>query len=663
MNYRTIISGSRSCTELRHIYDAVKASGFSPSVVISGTCRGPDRFGEEWAKANGVPIERFPADWNQYGKQAGYIRNVDMACHAEALIAVWDGESNGTRHMINAARAKGLKVFVYMFKEERADMKFDDLEQECLACQKCKIGGQVLDGKPATVLSNGNIKAKIMVVGQNPGRDEVSQHTPFIGISGKIFDECLEANTVLKREDLYICNSVCCLRYNCKVLLGDGSYKTISQMVREKYSGEVMTISQSGKLEKRRVTNWYKNDLGTRKCYKLSYQNAKRNNRGRSGPTLTEDHPVLTRTGYKKVSDLSLEDEIAIGEPSPNIVLQDIIYGSMLGDAHISTRYEESHCIRHKSYSLFKKECLKSLGAKSWDFYSKDGHHQSRIYTSSSRFWRSLREKFYPHGKKEIMFLETLNPLIVAIWYMDDGNLTKFKNRNPSMCFSTNSFEKKGVEHLCSLLSKFSGTDDIKCIKSNGWRIRVGAKGTEKIAAKIAEYILPVFRYKLPEMFRNIPFHDVSKKCKSDQNRWEKNLLKTEVEYPEKSVYCIDVEKNHNFIVDGGIVVHNCFTPENRKPTELEFQNCSDFLQKQIDLVKPVVVVTLGGVALRALTGLNGITKYHAKPVFSYKYKVTVFPLLHPSPLNTNRPEKKKEFCDGLKALNTFIANQCQTMS
>lgn len=99
----------------------------------------------------------------------------------------------------------------------------------------------------------------------------------------------------------------------------------------------------------------------------------------------------------------------------------------------------------------------------------------------------------------------------------------------------------------------------------------------------------------------------------------------------------------------------NCWTPENRKPTESEFRNCSYFLAKQIEFLKPKIVVTLGGVALRAVTGLNGITKFHAKVQYSTKYKVNVFPLLHPSPLNTNRPDKKKEFCDGIVKLKEYL--------
>ena len=99
----------------------------------------------------------------------------------------------------------------------------------------------------------------------------------------------------------------------------------------------------------------------------------------------------------------------------------------------------------------------------------------------------------------------------------------------------------------------------------------------------------------------------------------------------------------------------SCFTPENRKPTEFEFTQCSEFLKGQIEIIKPKVVITLGGVALRVMTGLNGITKFHALPQYSTKYKVIVFPLLHPSPLNTNRPDKKLEFCNGIKALKRYL--------
>lgn len=93
--------------------DAVRASCFSPSVVLCGGAPGVDRLGSEWAKARGIPVEDYPAEWEKFGKRAGPIRNIVMANAADALIAVWDYKSPGTRHMIGEATRRRLKVYIH----------------------------------------------------------------------------------------------------------------------------------------------------------------------------------------------------------------------------------------------------------------------------------------------------------------------------------------------------------------------------------------------------------------------------------------------------------------------------------------------------------------------------------------------------------------------
>lgn len=110
---KTIIAGSRSIADPETVAAAVEASGFEIAEVVSGCCRGVDRLGERWARRHGIPIQRFPADWQKHGKAAGPIRNRSMADYADALIAIWDGESRGTANMIEEAEKRGLKVFVY----------------------------------------------------------------------------------------------------------------------------------------------------------------------------------------------------------------------------------------------------------------------------------------------------------------------------------------------------------------------------------------------------------------------------------------------------------------------------------------------------------------------------------------------------------------------
>jgi len=79
-------------------------------VIVCGMARGADTLGERYAKANGIRVEYYPADWNKYGKSAGYIRNEQMAKNADALIAFWDGKSKGTKNMIDLAEKYRLNI-------------------------------------------------------------------------------------------------------------------------------------------------------------------------------------------------------------------------------------------------------------------------------------------------------------------------------------------------------------------------------------------------------------------------------------------------------------------------------------------------------------------------------------------------------------------------
>lgn len=92
--------------------------------IISGGGIGADRLGEQFASGLGYDIERFPADWDRYGKQAGFLRNVEMAEAAVQggndgrLIAFWDGVSKGTRHIIDTAIKYGLITHVIHFEKD-----------------------------------------------------------------------------------------------------------------------------------------------------------------------------------------------------------------------------------------------------------------------------------------------------------------------------------------------------------------------------------------------------------------------------------------------------------------------------------------------------------------------------------------------------------------
>lgn len=115
MNNKVIIAGSRTCPE-KDLTLFEKVSGILRNLenieIVSGTARGADRFGEWLASECGYELTKFPADWDKYGKSAGYIRNKEMAEYATHLVAIWDGKSRGTKHMIDLANREGLLVRV-----------------------------------------------------------------------------------------------------------------------------------------------------------------------------------------------------------------------------------------------------------------------------------------------------------------------------------------------------------------------------------------------------------------------------------------------------------------------------------------------------------------------------------------------------------------------
>ena len=73
-------------------------------VFVSGNCRGADKLGEQFACENHYDIEKYPADWQRFGKSAGPKRNENMARVADYIICFWDGKSKGTQSMIDFAK-------------------------------------------------------------------------------------------------------------------------------------------------------------------------------------------------------------------------------------------------------------------------------------------------------------------------------------------------------------------------------------------------------------------------------------------------------------------------------------------------------------------------------------------------------------------------------
>lgn len=113
--FRVIIAGGRDFQNyslLRETMDRLLVNVQDEVVIICGKARGADLLGERYAQDRGYAVHPFPADWKHHGRSAGYIRNEEMARNADALVAFWDGQSPGTKHMIETAGRYGLNIRV-----------------------------------------------------------------------------------------------------------------------------------------------------------------------------------------------------------------------------------------------------------------------------------------------------------------------------------------------------------------------------------------------------------------------------------------------------------------------------------------------------------------------------------------------------------------------
>ncbi len=113
---KVIIAGSRNFNNyelLKTICDQLITKEF---VIISGCAKGADKLGELYGLHNNIKIEKYPANWNLYGKSAGYIRNKLMAENATHCICFWNGESKGTKNMIDLAKQYNLKLKIIDIK-------------------------------------------------------------------------------------------------------------------------------------------------------------------------------------------------------------------------------------------------------------------------------------------------------------------------------------------------------------------------------------------------------------------------------------------------------------------------------------------------------------------------------------------------------------------
>ena len=110
---KAAVIGSREFNDYEKLKEIL--SFFPITKIISGGARGADSLSERYAKENGIPTEIYLAQWDLFGKKAGFMRNTTIVENSDIVIAFWNQKSKGTRDSIGKASKMKKNTFIVYF--------------------------------------------------------------------------------------------------------------------------------------------------------------------------------------------------------------------------------------------------------------------------------------------------------------------------------------------------------------------------------------------------------------------------------------------------------------------------------------------------------------------------------------------------------------------
>lgn len=112
-----IIAGTRTFKNYKLMCTVMKVirEKYPCIQIISGGAKGADKLGELYALKHKIPYTVYEAEWDKYGKKAGFKRNEQMAQIGQVLVLFWNGDSSGSRDMLHLGIQYGLDCNVMMY--------------------------------------------------------------------------------------------------------------------------------------------------------------------------------------------------------------------------------------------------------------------------------------------------------------------------------------------------------------------------------------------------------------------------------------------------------------------------------------------------------------------------------------------------------------------
>lgn len=177
-----------------------------------------------------------------------------------------------------------------------------------------------------------------------------------------------------------------------------------------------------------------------------------------------------------------------------------VVIGSVLGDGYIriipgrnDAFLEINHSLKAKDYVDYKYQLLKRLVISApRERIICDDRKAYRFFTKQHKDITDIHKLFYKNGRKIVPEALDLNPLMIAIWYMDDGS----RSRDRDVYINTQQFLLKDQKRLLSFLRKIGVKARLNKDKKY-YRIRILKESISDFVKIISPHIPPSMKYKL----------------------------------------------------------------------------------------------------------------------------------------------------------------------
>ncbi|MBL6274748.1 recombinase RecA [Micromonospora fiedleri] len=364
-----------------------------------------------------------------------------------------------------------------------------------------------------------------------------------------------------------------CMSYSTRVTLADGTQEKIGKIVNQRLDVEVLSYNpDTDRVEPKRITNWFNN--GPAEQF-LQFTVAKSGGNGRAQFAATANHLVRTPGGWREAGELIAGDRVMLAEARRLSEQQwQVVLGSLMGDGALSpnrhdrngVRFRLGHGEQQVDYLDWKVSLLGNIS------------HSRRTDTRGAAFvdftplpeLAELRRAVYlGDGKKHLSwdYLKALNPLALAVWYMDDGCFTlRSKGVQARTAGGSGRIEicveamaegsrSRLVEHLRDAYGM-----DVKLV-SRGARQTASIIFTTEASAKFQELIAPY----VPAAMEAKLLPRLRGQCTVEPQFVPEEIMPVPARIIDVRVkpktrsmnrFDIEVEGNHNYFVDG-VMVHN----------------------------------------------------------------------------------------------------------